>query len=748
MKPNFRTAIFQMALFLGIAAGFAQEKPTSQYNYQEAFAPNFYTKNGNEYRSASGQPGPKYWQNRADYQLTASLNEATNEITASEILTYTNNSPDKLSFLWLHVDQNLFKSDSRGNAVVPLTGSRNGAKGQVFDGGHKIKSVKLISSSNGKNTEEELKFEITDTRMQVFLPKEMNPAGATVKLKIDFSFISPDFGSDRMGVMPMKNGKIFEIAQWYPRMCVYDDVRGWNTHPYQGAGEFYLEYGDFDINITVPSTHIVVCSGELINASEVYTAEQQKRWAAAEQSDKTVMIRSEDEVKNPSSRPSGKPTLTWRFKIKNARDVSWASSAAFIIDAARINLPSGKKAMAISAYPAESSGDKAWGRSTEYTKASVEHYSKKWFEYPYPAATNVAGIVGGMEYPGIVFCEWSSKGESLWGVTDHEFGHAWFPMIVGSNERLFAWMDEGFCEFINSLSTEEFNKGEYKSPKADMHRRAVEFSFPELEPIMTSPDSFKEDHMGILAYHKPMAGLVLLREQVLGVERFDRAFRTYIERWAYKHPTPDDFFRTMENVAGEDLNWFWRGWFINKWKVDQAVKSLKYKKNDPKQGAIVTIQNLEKMPMPVNLAIKLKSGDVTRIKLPVEIWQKNAEWSFLIPTTEEIDVITIDPDRVLPDVDPSNNVWRSKTAKIDEDILLDKYLGSFSNPRIPIKITFTEENSSLRIEMTDQPKFTLKADGKNKFILPHQEFEILFDETGNSFLLKVEGQSIPYTRNK
>lgn len=252
--------------------------------------------------------------------------------------------------------------------------------------------------------------------------------------------------------------------------------------------------------------------------------------------------------------------------------------------------------------------------------------------------------------------------------------------------------------------------------------------------------------MGVLAYYKPSSGLVVLREQILGKERFDRAFRTYIERWAYKHPQPDDFFRTIENVAGEDLNWFWRSWFVNNWKLDQAITKVKYKKNDPKLGAIITIENLEKMPMPVVLAIKTKSGDVVRMKLPVEIWQKNKEWSFLADTKEEIDVITIDPDKVFPDINPSNNVWRSKGATIEKDLILDKYLGKFSNKNVPVKITLTEDNSKLMIEINDEPKFPMKPNGKDNFNIPNQDFEIQFDESGKSFVLKTQGQSIPYTR--
>ena len=578
MKNNFIKATLCLAFICGFSALQAQDTKAnvSKYDYHDAFAPGFYTKNGTETRSASGQPGYKYWQNRADYQLTAILNDKNSEITGTETLTYTNNSPDKLAFLWMNIDQNLFKKDSRGIAVIPVSGSRNGADGEDFDGGHKIKSVKVIATVAGKSVEKEAKFTIVDTRMQIILPQELNGNGTSIKVKIDFSYISPKYGSDRTGVLDTKNGKIFTIAQWYPRMCVYDDVKGWNTLPYIGAGEFYLEYGDFDVAITAPANHIVVCSGDLQNPSEVYTAEQQKRWAQAAASDKTVMIRTAAEVTNASSRPAGKSTLTWKFKIKNSRDIAFASSAAFIIDAAKINLPSGKKSIAVSAYPVESDGQAAWSRATEYTKTSIENYSKRWFEFPYPAATNVAGNEGGMEYPGIVFCGWESKGEDLWGVTDHEFGHGWFPMIVGSNERLFAWMDEGFNTFINSLSSVDFNNGEYKQPATDMHRSSNRMTNADIEPVFSAPDGLKEANLGILAYFKPSAGLIMLREQILGKERFDYAFKTYTERWAFKHPTPDDFFRTMENVAGEDLNWFWRGWIINNWRFDQAVSKVKW----------------------------------------------------------------------------------------------------------------------------------------------------------------------------
>lgn len=712
----------------------AQETKESKYSYIEAFAPNFYTNNGNEFRSASGKPGPKYWQNKADYKLNVTLLEETKTINGSVELTYTNNSPDQMEFIWMYLDQNLFSKDSRGNAVIPVNGSRNGAKGETFDGGQKISNVLI----NGKTAG----IEITDTRMKITLTEPLKANGGKIKVNMNFSFISPEYGSDRMGYLPTKNGTIFTIAQWYPKMAVYDDVKGWNTQPYLGAGEFYCEYGDFEMSITVPSNHFVVGSGELINASKVMNSKELSNWSKAKESDKTVMVRSSDDFeKLPKN-----GTKTWKFNMTNTRDVAWASSAAFIIDAARINLPSGKKSLAVSAYPIESVGENAWSRSTEYTKTSIENYSKRWFEYPYPAAINVAGNEGGMEYPGIVFCNYQSKGASLWGVTDHEFGHIWFPMIVGSNERQFAWMDEGFNTFINGISSEDFNGGEYKQQKSNMHRMADFFTNPNLEPMMTAPDGMKERNMGILAYGKPGAALNLLRNEVLGAERFDNAFRAYIKRWAFKHPTPNDFFRTMENVSGEDLGWFWRGWILNNWRLDQAVTGVKYLKNDPKNGAIISIENLEKMAMPTTLEIETISGTKEIVKLPVEIWQRNASWSFNHNSTEEIKKITIDPENLLPDSNDKNNVWNSEGFKAPKPGKNAPYVGEYSSKQIPLKINLFEDGDKL-IASANGSDMELEDKGDGTFKEPTQGIEIKFSEDKKSFKLSIGERSFDFTKD-
>lgn len=632
------------------------QNTTSKYDPHPLFSPLFYPAGVNEYRGATGEPGPKYWQNRANYQIAASLDDVNDAITASVTITYINNSPYALPFVWLQMDENLYDLTSRGQAKMPATGrSRYGDAGSKFEGGYKISSVQLIGGKGSSATN--LKPVISDTRMQLVLPAPVAANGGTVKFKIDYSYNIPMYGADRTGILPTKNGKIYAVAQWYPRMCVFDDLQGWNTLPYLGASEFYLEYGDFDFTINAPASHIVVASGELQNPSEVLTPEQVKRLAQAKGSDKTVMIRTSDEVNNPSSRPH-KDRLTWHFKMTNSRDVSWASSKSFIWDAARMNMPSGKKALAMSVYPEESKGDSAWGRATEYTKGAIESYSNRWFEFPYPVAVDVATNISGMEYPGIVFCRSTSKGRGLFGVTSHEFGHTWFPMIVGSNERKYGWMDEGFNTFINTLAEIDFNHGEYHRTGGNNNPASM-FS-ENSESIMNTPDALRERNIGTSLYSKPGYALGLLRNEIIGPERFDYAFRTYVKRWAFKHPSPFDFFRTIENVAGEDLGWFWKELFIENYKLDQAVKDVKYVNNDPKNGALVTVDNLDQMAMPLYLQYETESGKKEMVKVPVEIWQNNTSWIVKLNTTEKLKTVIIDPNHLFPDINTKNNTWKSE----------------------------------------------------------------------------------------
>ncbi|WP_423779168.1 M1 family metallopeptidase [Algoriphagus aquimarinus] len=636
--------LFAGAMLAGISNSFAQEV---KENNQEQFG-EFINRKGTYTRSASGKPNVGYWQNKADYQISVTLDEQAHTLTGNIKLTYTNNSPETLDFIWMQMEQNRFKEDSRGTLTTPIQGNRYNGD---IDGGFDMTNLQAKVGSKGSVS---TKYIDSDTRMQVWFNEPIPAKGGTATVSMDFSFKVPVEGMDRMGRLEVEDGWIYAFAQWYPKVAVFDDVEGWNVEPYLGAGEFYLEYGDFDYKVTVPYDHIVVGSGELLNPKEVLSKELQNRYAKAKDSDTTVMLITAEELGNTElTRPKQEGTVTWHFAIQNSRDVAFATSRAFIWDAAKINLPSGKKILAQSAYPKESNGIEAWSRSTEYSKASIEHYSSMWFEFPYATATNVAADIGGMEYPGLNFCSYNSKGAGLWGVTDHEFGHNWFPMIVGTNERRYAWMDEGFNSFINHYSTLAFNDGEYPS-NLNQTRRSINFFTSETrEGIDTYPDVVNVSNLGMLAYNKPAMGLLMLREYILGHERFDNAFKSYIKTWAYKHPQPTDFFNHMENVAGENLSWFWQGWFYGTGNIDLGVSAV-----IPYAGNyVVVLANKGDMPMPVLMEITFEDGSTERNMLPVEIWQRGDTWNYLLKTDKKVKGVVIDPDKLLPDVNLGNDSW-------------------------------------------------------------------------------------------
>ena len=661
---KFKLIGLAILLFLAVSAHAQRRRrapntnDTISSNYQpsELFSPGFYSEKGNEFHSANGAPGPKYWQNRVDYIIKANLDTVGKTLTVTENIAYTNNSPDALPFLWLQLDQNTYKKDARSNFASGFSPGPN----QHTDG-YEIAAVLIIE--NGKA--EKADYIVSDTRMQIRLSKALL-SGTKLNFFIKYRYTIPGNFGGRTDYFDTKNGKIYEIAQWFPRMCVYDDSRGWDTLPFLGPGEFYLEYGDIDYSITAPADMIIAGSGELLNPAEVLTAKQVSRLAEARTSDKTVMIRTAEEVTDPSSRPAHKSTLTWHFKMLSTRDVAFGASKAYIWDAARVNLPGGKKSLAMSVYPVESAGVGAWGRATEYLKKSIEYFSEKWYVYPYPVAVNEAGIAGGMEYPGIVFDGFTDKGGMLYWVTAHEIGHNWFPMLVGSDERRFGWMDEGFNTFIDIYASDNFNNGEF-APKRDGEyapgggNPADEIvpiiADPKAPSIMTAADAVPGQYRHPLLYFKPAFGLVLLREQILGKDRFDYAFRNYIRQWAYKHPQPDDFFRSMENGGGEDLSWFWKGWFYNNYQLDLAIIDAKYVNNDPKNGIQVTVANKEQMAMPFTVEVKLKDGSKQRMQLPVETWLTNKAITFTINTTTAVESVSVDPDAALPDVNRKNNVF-------------------------------------------------------------------------------------------
>ncbi|MEL7586188.1 MAG: M1 family metallopeptidase [Prolixibacteraceae bacterium] len=629
----------------------AQEK--KQYDQHLAFTPGAVLQSGSPFRSAAGVPGRLYWQNKADYALAVTLDTTTHTISGTATVTYTNNSPDQLGYLWFELGQNLFKEGSRGSysQAVPTDA-----------GGFVFRSVKL---ENGKPVD----YIVNDTRMQVRLSEPLAAQGGQIRVKFDYHFRISD-KQFRTGRVATKNGTLYDVAQWYPRVCVFDDIRGWNTLPYLGSGEFYCEYGDFSYSVTVPWNMIVVGSGELVNAEEVLTPKQISRLQHITKSNRVEFIIEPNEVASPATRPRKKGLLTWHFKMNNSRDVAWAASTAYIWDAAKVNLPDGKSALAMSVYPAESVGDTAWSRSTEYLKHTIEHFSEKWFPYPYPVALNVAGSVGGMEYPGLCFCGWKTKkAKSMYYVTAHEIGHNWFPMIVGSDERRFAFMDEGFNTFIDIYAQDDFNNNEF-GPKRDGEydpdgknpaRDLVPYlTSPEAESLYNLADVIPWKYAHTLNYYKSALGLVLAREYILGADRFDYAFREYIREWAYKHPSPHDFFRLMNNATGEDLDWFWNAWYCQTWTLDQGVSKVNYVENDPAKGSQITLINTRQMVMPVKLKITQKNGKVNVLNLPVEIWQGGGEYILLYNSTSPLQSVIVDPDEQLPDVNPGNNSWNRK----------------------------------------------------------------------------------------
>ncbi len=626
---KFGICLFFSSFILITAAAQQADEIPSRYDPRDLFPAIPFFPTGNPYRSANGEPGPAYWQNRVDYAIDATLDDEHHIVHGSEMITYTNNSPHSLPWLWLQLDQNAFKPHSRGLDAKLFLDSNNIKLKKTFEGGYDIRSVQMVNPGNNRQDTVKMDYLVNDTRMQLHLPRPLLP-GARITFKINYRYDIPryfynaDFNVNRTDILPTPGGGIYSIAQWYPRLCVFDDVEGWNTLPYLGNGEFYLEYGNFNVNITAPSAFIISASGELLNPEEVLTPLQLQRYNLARNSEQKVLIRTPAEVRDPGSRPA-KPTCTWKFRINHSRDFAWTASRSFVWEGIRIDLPSGKTAMGISVYPVESKLPGSWDRSSEIVKFTIEYFSKKWFEYPYPCAVNVASNLDGMEYPGIVFCSAADTGNRYWEVVNHELGHTWFPMIVGSNERKYAWMDEGFNVFIDNIASKSFHDGEFEG-YLSFEPPAEQLFADSLVPILTRPAGIRGRDVFLIQYLKTTYALRLLRDHILGLDRFDPALRKYIHDWAFRHPTPWDFFHSINNAAGEDLTWFWKEMFVENYRLDQAITDVRYANNDSSQGADIHIQNLEKAAMPLIVEVTTVSGKKERHEFPVEIWEYSHEY--------------------------------------------------------------------------------------------------------------------------
>ncbi|MBR0560321.1 M1 family metallopeptidase [Neokomagataea anthophila] len=616
----------------------------------------------NVYRAGSGVPGPHYWQNQVDYKIKAHLDAVHHRLNGDETITYTNNSPDTLDVVWLQLEQNRYRADSRSNiaGVVPSETS----EGMVLE--------KVCETSGGIETGQA--YLVSDTRLQLKLSHAILPH-QKVNFRIQWHYTIPGTWGGRTAVSKAQDGDVFEMAQWYPRLSVYDDRRGWNTLPYLEQ-EFFLEYGNFDYSVTVPWNFTVVGSGALLNPVDVLTETERARLTQAAGSEKRILIRDLHDVTTPSSHKKLSGEATWHFAMQNTRDVSFATSPAFLWDAERINLPdvspwpgyAKQPRLAMSVYPREGISPHGWDRSTDYVKHAIEYFSSQWFVYPWPNAINVGGYGAGMEYPGIVFDGMHERDPELFWITTHEIGHDWFPMLVGTDERRNAFMDEGFNTFIDAYASDHFNHGEF-APKKDpefspqtgnpAHDIVPVLQDSHAPSLMMAADDISETYRHSISYFKGAYGLKLLREQILGPQRFDAAFRRYIAEWAYRHPSPSDFFRIMESEGGEDLGWFWRGWYFENAAPDYAVTMLKMQTNGQVKVGVANYGNL---PLPVHLRLQYADGTMSDRILPTETWRQDSAVVLTLPVEKKVVSATLDPDVMIPDVDRSDNTLAVSTA--------------------------------------------------------------------------------------
>ncbi|WP_296620615.1 M1 family metallopeptidase [Marivirga sp.] len=576
-------------IFTAFMALFAFAATAQEYKNQGKFEQlDYMLRSPNVYRAASGAPGHMYWQQRADYKIDVTLDEGKNQIIGSETITYTNNSPDDLTYLWVQLDQNMRAKNSMSYAVDENSVPSSASEGQIdrmmgypdYDGGHKIQ--KLVDADGN-----DMNYTINNTMMRIDLDEPLK-AGDQISFSIDWFYNINDRA--RMGgrggfdYFEGDENTVYTITQWFPRMAVYNDFEGWQNKQFIGSGEFALPFGDYEVNITVPEDHIIASTGELQNADEVLTEEQLERWEKSKTSDDPVLIVTKKEAeKAEKNKASG--TKTWTYKAEDVRDFAFGSSRKFIWDAMGVDID-GKTVMAMSYYPKE-----AWGLWDKYSTRVVAHtlevYSRMTIPYPYPVAISVEAA-NGMEYPMICFNygrpaedgTYSARTKyGMIGVIIHEVGHNFFPMIVNSDERQWTWMDEGLNSFVQFVTEQEWepNYPSRRGPAGNIVSY-MKGDKNNIRPIMTNSENIIQ--FGNNAYGKPATALNILRETVMGRELFDKSFKTFSERWAFKHPTPTDFFRTMEDASAVDLDWFWRGWFYSTDHVDIAIEDVEWYKFD------------------------------------------------------------------------------------------------------------------------------------------------------------------------
>ncbi|MBG7612936.1 M1 family metallopeptidase [Polaribacter sp. BAL334] len=678
----------------------------------------------NDQHSASGAPGHQYTQQKVDYVMDIRLEESTNKIYGDEKITYHNNSKDVLDYLWVQLDQNMRADDSKtplaqSNAASAFLTPEDFKKEFMKEGKGFGFNIEKVSTADGKP----LSYLINWTMMRINLPKPLNPGEKFVfSIKWNYKINNSVKDGGRSGFEDFPDGNNnYTIAQFFPRLCVYNNVEGWQNMQFWGRSEFALEFGDYEVKITVPSDHIMEATGDLLNEKDVLTKEQRSRFDQARKSFKDpvmIVTQAEAEVTEKGRATTSK---TWHYKANMVRDFAFATSRKYIWDAMAVNI-NGRTVMATSLYPKE--GNPLWEKhSTRVVANTLEEYSKLTFDYPYSKAVSVHADRQGMEYPMICFNYGRPNPDGTYsdrvrdgmiGVITHEVGHNFFPMIVNSDERQWTWMDEGLNSFVEILAELDydpnFNTGNL--PKDIVRYMGGDQS--NISPIMSQGDYVKQ--FGPNAYTKPAAGLYMLRQTIMGPELFDHAFRTYARRWMFKHPTPEDFFRTMEDASAMDLDWFWRGWFYTTDVTDIGIKEVKplyltdkaservqklktqYKDYFDSLGDLVYITDIKEdanpkamakyvdgkevpsfiysvefdkpggLVVPLIVELTYKDGTKEKQTFPAQIWMRDDNSvKRVFASSQEIISITVDPDLETADVDTSNNSWPKKEAdKFDQ----------------------------------------------------------------------------------
>lgn len=750
MRSLVKKLLALVFLFLLTMSAFAQQRSSWQGKFEQL---DNLLPTPNAYRTGSGAPGSAYWQQRADYVIDVEVNDKTQELTGHETITYYNQSPEPLRYLWMQLDQNIFAPDNLTSKTetgvvidslpAGLLKEYSGINPSDYVGGYKIK---LVRDASGKD----LKYTINHTMMRVDLPQPLK-TGETFVFSVGWSYkeYNRQMFDGRGGYeyFPEDGNYVYTFAQWFPRMCVFDDYEGWQNKQFYGRGEFALTFGNYKVRITVPADHIVGATGWLQNPKEVLTKEQLERFQRAQRTfDKPVFVVTEKEAKqNEKSRSEKKST--WEFHAENVRDFAFASSRKFIWDAMAVKVGD-KTTLAQSLYPKE--GNPLWEReSTKAIKNTLEVYSERTFDYPYPTAYSIHAANQGMEYPMICFNygrpdkDGRYSQQTLTGMINviiHEVGHNFFPMIVNSDERQWSWMDEGLNTFLDKETMRE-RYPELFSGTRGTPRGIVPFMRGDktyMRPIMSMSDNIRGEEFGPNAYYKPSAALTILRETVMGPEIFDAAFKEYAQRWAFKHPKPADFFRTMEDASAVDLDWFWRGWFYTNDHVDVEVSEVKW----------FTLQH--PVADPESKDVKVASGDLASGQAeggPATDFSNGPEQFTLMNTPQQLYGefrSRVDDNAIRQQLDGKNIyqvTFRNKGGLVTPLVIRWTYKdGSMEVEKIPAEVWRLNEQEVTKVFIKDKEVTSIVLD---------PNFELAdVDPSNNAFPKKTESRFDQFQKRK